>query len=753
MALRYLTDNGRTIRATSGGSTDNGIPKVTTSSFTITNNAASYDTVTGALIVAGGVGIGGNLNAASANLIGAISASSAFVTNKLTAGSISTRDVDVDNTVMALVANIGQLTAESIASDQANFSNISVARTAILNQAWIARANIESIGANIADITDIDAVVVKSDLVKADQIAPRTNQKISLGNVDTISIFGGENRQLLTSDGSGNLEWSWALDQISVGDGLEKSDGSIKLKSTGINPGSYDAVTIDLYGRVVSGTNSSTTGNLLSVTQLGSTTDRVIVIDNSTPSNDVNQGALIVSGGVGVGQQLTANSIVTVDSIDIGGNLSVAGESIFVKPAIFKSAEIGLAPIVLKSGRLVDSPESGSLEFDGRGLYISTDLGRKQLQLAPEPGTTSTVFAVRVVARTNIDLSNPQQNQVFDDVYYDYWDSTVLTTGDRVLLVNQTNPIENGIYVWSAAGTPLVRSEDFNAVSRIRSGSMVKVVEGVQNVGCVWSVTTIGYIFADITPITFTEIISKDVMALASLVDDKAGLVTRTSRGAIELRTISSDSNFVQVVNENGVDGNIIIKTGIVPVSSGGTGRNKFFGYLRGVGNAFTSANTIPSTNITGLGTLAKQNANLVSITGGSISVNDLAVSGKSYIREAIIGNSEIVNAKITNLTLTNKPYQIFSFSYSMQWIINHNRGTHRMQVSLYDSSGEQFFAKVKIIDDYTININLTEAASGAAVVYFMDEQIQNANEPTNPFITEDGRSLITETGANIVVG
>jgi len=232
MALRYITDNGRTIKTTPGGEVDNGIPKTTSSSLTITNNAPSYDTVTGALVVAGGVGISGNLNATLAKFTGAISASSVLVTNKLTAGSISTRDVDVDNQVIALVANIGQLFADSIDVDQANFSNVSVANTAILNQSWIVQANIETIGANVADITDLDAVVVRSDLVKADQIEPRKNQKVSLGSVDTLSIFGGENRQILTTDGSGNLKWDWALDQISIGDGLEKLNGSIKLKST-----------------------------------------------------------------------------------------------------------------------------------------------------------------------------------------------------------------------------------------------------------------------------------------------------------------------------------------------------------------------------------------------------------------------------------------------------------------------------------------------------------------------------------------
>ena len=753
MALRYITDNGRTLKTTSGGSADNGIPKTTSSSLTITNNAPSYDTVTGALIVAGGVGIGGNLNAASAKITGAVSASSAFVTNKLTAGSISTRDVDVDNTVVALVANIGQLFANSIDVGQANFSNVSVAQTAILNQAWVAKANIETIGANIADITDLDSVVVRSDLVKTDQIEPRNNQKVSLGSVNKLSIFGGENRQILTTDGSGNLKWEWALDQISIGSGLEKTNGEIQLKLTGIEPGTYGVVTVDAFGRVISGDNTVVVNDLQSVSDRGAVTNKAIRIDNSTVSDDTNQGALVVAGGLGVGGQLTANTLVTVESAEINANLTVRGQSNFAKTAEFSSAEFGLPPILLKPGRLVDNAEPGSLEFDGAGLYISTDLGRKQLQPAPEPDTTSTVFAVRVVARTNIDLLNPQQNQVINDVYYDYWDSTELMINDRVLLVNQTNAIENGIYVWRGAGIPLVRSQDFNAVNRIRSGSMVKVVEGVQNIGCVWSVTTIGYIFADITPITFTEVISKDSMALASLVDDTAGLVTRTSRGAIQLRTITSDSNFIEVVNEDGVGGNILIKTGIVPVSSGGTGKTKFFGYLRGVGNAITSANTIPSTNITGLGTLAKQNANAVVITGGVIAVEDSAVTGNFYAKNAIVGNANITNATVTNLRLINKPYQVFSFSFSTEWLIQHNRDTDKMQISLFSSEGEQFFAKTKILDLNSVKITLTEATSGVAIVYFMTDNVPYSVPVMPPFITEDGNPIITETGANIIVG
>jgi len=166
-----------------------------------------------------------------------------------------------------------------------------------------------------------------------------------------------------------------------------------------------------------------------------------------------------------------------------------------------------------------------------------------------------------------------------------------------------------------------------------------------------------------------------------------------------------------------------------------------------------SSGNTIPSTSITGLGTLAKQNANAVVITGGVIAVEDSAVTGRLYANKFIGGNANITNATITNLTLINKPYQVFGFDASLEWTIRHNRGTHRMQVSLYNSSGEQFYAKVKIINDSTVKIILTEATSGAAVVYFMDEIIQNIVPVITPFITEDGHPIITETGANIVVG
>jgi len=61
--------------------------------------------------------------------------------------------------------------------------------------------------------------------------------------------------------------------------------------------------------------------------------------------------------------------------------------------------------------------------------------------------------------------------------------------------------------------------------------------------------------------------------------------------------------------------------TGTLGVSNGGTGATTLTGYVKGNGtSAFTASSTVPSTDITGLGTMSTQNANAVAITGGSIS-------------------------------------------------------------------------------------------------------------------------------------
>lgn len=71
--------------------------------------------------------------------------------------------------------------------------------------------------------------------------------------------------------------------------------------------------------------------------------------------------------------------------------------------------------------------------------------------------------------------------------------------------------------------------------------------------------------------------------------------------------------------------------TGItdLAVADGGTGASTLTGYVKGNGtSAMTASATIPNTDITGLGTIATQAASNVTITGGSITgITDLALA------------------------------------------------------------------------------------------------------------------------------
>ena len=67
--------------------------------------------------------------------------------------------------------------------------------------------------------------------------------------------------------------------------------------------------------------------------------------------------------------------------------------------------------------------------------------------------------------------------------------------------------------------------------------------------------------------------------------------------------------------------------TGTVPVANGGTGAATLTGYVKGNGTAnMTASATIPSTDVTGLGSMATQNSNNISVTGGTMS--GVAITG-----------------------------------------------------------------------------------------------------------------------------
>ena len=86
-----------------------------------------------------------------------------------------------------------------------------------------------------------------------------------------------------------------------------------------------------------------------------------------------------------------------------------------------------------------------------------------------------------------------------------------------------------------------------------------------------------------------------------------------------KVSTIPDDADTSLVRPSDWNDDHVL--TGTVPVANGGTGASTLTGYVKGNGtSAMTATATVPSTDITGLGTMSTQNSNNISVTGGSMS-------------------------------------------------------------------------------------------------------------------------------------
>ena len=105
--------------------------------------------------------------------------------------------------------------------------------------------------------------------------------------------------------------------------------------------------------------------------------------------------------------------------------------------------------------------------------------------------------SVRVATTAAITLATGLENG-------DTLDGVVLATGDRVLVKNQTDATENGLYVVQSSGAP-VRSSDADTAAEITASFAVFVEEGTVNTDSGWTLTNNGAVTVGTTALSFTQ--------------------------------------------------------------------------------------------------------------------------------------------------------------------------------------------------------------------------------------------------------
>lgn len=195
------------------------------------------------------------------------------------------------------------------------------------------------------------------------------------------------------------------------------------------------------------------------VSQLGNT----IVISTSTGGT----GGGTITGGTN-GLRTSGSSIM------LGGNIT--------QPIIFtdnRTTKIGL--------------EYGA---DYSAFFTSRSLVDKAYVDAIASGLKAK-NAVDLGSVTNVNLTSFISGSTIDGV--------VVQNGWRVLIKNQTNAVQNGIYTYSGSVNRFYRATDFDGTpnNEVVQGNYVYVLKGITNLGSGWVLLTPDPISIDTTPLSF----------------------------------------------------------------------------------------------------------------------------------------------------------------------------------------------------------------------------------------------------------
>jgi hypothetical protein len=349
-----------------------------------------------------------------------------------------------------------------------------------------------TIGANsiTSSSGDVDIVAAANlDLDLTGGTIDLTSQATELSIIDnsgtSFVITEGANAYL-TFDTTNSAE------KITLGKKLEAGSVEIEGSAFDINGGSIDGADIGAndaaFNITSTGTinfNSATVSDLGSVTTVdinGGTIDGVTIggssagaitgttIEGTTLTDGT---ATITSGGISGITQLDVDNVRidgnTISTTNSNGNLTLSPN--------------GTGTVVVPSG------------YKDRAGFGATSLVTKEYVDAVKVGLDVKDSARVATTGSNIDLSSAPAAI----------DGVTLTSGDRVLVKDQSTASANGIYTYAGSGSSMTRATDFDADAEVTSGAFVFIEEGTTNGDNGFVLTTDGSITVGTTNLAFAQ--------------------------------------------------------------------------------------------------------------------------------------------------------------------------------------------------------------------------------------------------------
>ena len=277
--------------------------------------------------------------------------------------------------------------------------------------------------------------------------------------------------------------------------GVSITQGGISIKNNGTQSyvDFYCEVSNAHYARLQAPAHSAFSGNVTVTLPAATTTlvgtDTTQTLTNKTLTSpdintpDIDGGAIdgATIGGntpaAGTFTTLTGNSLA-VDNVSVDTNTISTTNS---------NGDLELSP----NGTGTVTVPSG---YKNRAGFGSNSLVSKEYVDAVKVGLDFK-DSVRAASTGNVTVSGP--GTAIDGV--------TLSSGDRVLLKNQSTASENGIYVFNGSASAMTRATDANADAEVTSGMFTFVEEGTVNADSGFVLTTDGSITVGSTSLSFAQ--------------------------------------------------------------------------------------------------------------------------------------------------------------------------------------------------------------------------------------------------------
>ena len=325
-------------------------------------------------------------------------------------------------------------------------------------------------------------------------VTTNSSEKIILGK-DTVIDGNGSTGGVTISDGlvhirsnTGNVskikfycEVSNAHAQtLQAAPHSASASNTLTLPSAGSNLIS-DTATQTLTNKTLTSADINTPdidGGTIDGTVIGGSTRAAASFTTVNANSSITGSSFTDSTATLTGGQLTGLLNLSVDNINVNGNTVTTTNS---------NGDLILSP----NGTGTVTVPSGYKDRSGFG---ATSLVSKEYVDAVKTGLDFK-DSVRVASTGDVTISGP--GAAIDGIS--------LSSGDRVLLKNQTTASQNGIYSWNGAASAMTRTTDADADAEVTSGMYVFVETGTANSDTGFVLTTDGSITVGSTSLSFTQ--------------------------------------------------------------------------------------------------------------------------------------------------------------------------------------------------------------------------------------------------------